>query len=157
MDPDETKYDTDGDGVPDAKELPIGTKATASPVMAMASTTARNAGGTDPLARDSDSDGLNDGAGDQPVSSSPIMARPPASTATRASPDSDGDGLATRPNWRWASARGQSTQPAQLRPPSTSDANSIIKAGRAGDYSVVLNNSLQPGAYGRSGQIYANG
>ena len=156
-DPDDSKADTDSDGVPDAFELQIGTNPRVADTDGDGLGFYRIAVGTDPLRRDSDNDGVSDGdevagrlftynTGKQSrIYSDPLNA------------DSDGDGFGDGAEAILGlNARAADPNPLNFGL-SIDDADAILKPAATFVFTATLTNALQPGAYGRANQIYAAG
>ncbi|NUM44642.1 MAG: hypothetical protein HUU38_08030, partial [Anaerolineales bacterium] len=158
LDPNDTLFDTDNDGLPDGRELEIGTQANnpdsdndglADGVEIMR--------GTNALNPDTDGDGLSDAeelGGRLFTYNTGKITRvfsDPVST------DTDGDGFSD------LTEKNLSLNPTAIDPNplvfsfETNDIDGILKPGATFVYTATLQNDLQPGALGRSGQIYASG
>src|SRR5262249_14260751 len=158
VDPDDTKFDTDGDGVPDGTERQIGSDPRKADTDGDGlSDGAELASGSDPLRSDSDGDGLSDSAELNGMTFTYGAGKTTRIFTDPRNKDSDGDGFGDATEQSLGlNPHAFDQNPLEIDL-TTDDADGILKPGAAFAYTATVRNQLKPGDYGRSGQILATG
>jgi len=156
-DPDDTKFDTDGDGVPDLEEINKSTNPSATDTDADGLNDGQElALGTDPRASDTDSDGIGDRAETQGTTFTYNGKTTRVFTDPRIE-DTDHDGFQDKTELTLGlNPRALDPNPLVISA-GINDTDNFVLPNVTLSYSSTVQNDLQPGAFGLSAQVYADG